>query len=345
MSGVWGTKYNGQFVRIWQVHFYNLIEIIYKNYVMALDTENMVRLLSVEEISRGQIYELAGRTFDDLQPRNREDLAEWLLINRESLGIKSTVRKEDLIESFKRGEDALDKSNQMGITTISRFDPDFPLLLRRMPDGPLILNVKGLVTPLNANEAIAVVGTRDPSEDGKLNAEQIGHRLGEYGINVVSGLAVGTDSAAHIGSLKAGGLTTAVLAHGLDTVYPKENEQLAHKILDGGGSLISEYMIGTKPVIEQFIERNRIIAGLSKGTVVVEADLKGGTMHTARYAMEFGRMLGVYDSPEHKNKPSAAGNEFLLGKDGVLPLRSKEDLKYMADSPALGYSRGYKQKI
>ena len=139
------------------------------------------------------------------------------------------------------------------------------------------------------NKSIAIVGCRDCTEYGKKTAQKFSYNLTQNKINIVSGLAKGIDSEAHLGAIYAKGLTTAVLGNGLDTIYPKENYYLAEKILRNNGAIISEYPMGTKPEKMNFPARNRIISGISDGLLVVEAKKKSGTLITVDFALEQGR--------------------------------------------------------
>lgn len=138
---------------------------------------------------------------------------------------------------------------------------------------------------------MAIVGCRECSNYGKEISEKIAYNLARKNIIIVSGLARGIDTYAHIGTLKAKGKTIAVVAHGLDMIYPKENYNLARLILKCGGAIVSEHPIGVKPIPENFPRRNRIISGLSIGTIVVEAKERSGSLITANYALEQGRSL------------------------------------------------------
>src|SRR3989344_6570469 len=160
-------------------------------------------------------------------------------------------------------------------------DKNFPALLKEIPWSPHGLYMRG--AELNdADKLIAIVGTRKASSHGKKIATQFARSLAENGLTVVSGLALGIDAAAHEGTLEAKGKTIAVLANGLDGIYPRQNEKLAEKILESGGALISEYPIGAPSLAHRFIERNRIVSGLSLGTIIVEAPKESGALATAR---------------------------------------------------------------
>ncbi len=176
------------------------------------------------------------------------------------------------------------------IQEINETDIDYPYLLSEIKDRPKKLYVLGNIEILK-RKSIAIVGCRDCSNYGKEIAGKIAYNLAKKNIIIVSGLARGIDTYAHIGTLNAKGKTIAVVAHGLDMIYPKENYNLAKMIVRSGGAIVSEQPIGAEPIPENFPKRNRIISGLSTGTIVVEAREKSGSLITANFALEQGRNL------------------------------------------------------
>ena len=178
------------------------------------------------------------------------------------------------------------------IDIISIEDKEYPKLLKDIYNPPLTLYVKGNKQILNETN-IAIVGCREATEYGKYVAKNFAFRLSKSGFNIISGLARGIDSYAHIGTIKAKQKTVAVLGNGLDTIYPIENLKLAESILENNGAIISEYPLGTKPEKENFPARNRIISGLCNGVLVVEAKPKSGTMITVDFALDQGRDVFV----------------------------------------------------
>jgi DNA processing protein len=203
----------------------------------------------------------------------------------------------------------------------------FPPLLKEIPDPPSKLFVKGELPPTD-KITIAIVGTRKASEIGLKTARDFARELSLRGIVIVSGLALGIDSAAHQGALEGGSATIAVLGNGLDKIYPAQNEKLAQRIITQGGAMVSEYEPGTPSYKENFIRRNRIISGLSLGVVIIEAPFKSGALATASFAASQGREVFVVPGPI--NHPNYAGSHSLL-RDGARlvtsPLEVIEDLK------------------
>ena len=166
-------------------------------------------------------------------------------------------------------------------------DGEYPQALLLTPDPPPLIYAKGRLELLN-HPAIAIVGSRNATAQGNSTAESFAAALGNAGLTVVSGLAMGIDAAAHRGGLKGTASTVAVIGTGLDKVYPARNRDLAHAIA-GKGLIISEFALGTPPLAANFPRRNRIIAGMSRGTLVVEAALSSGSLITARLANELGK--------------------------------------------------------
>lgn len=212
-------------------------------------------------------------------------------------------------------------ATRAGVDIVTLEDAEYPQWLRTIPDPPLALYVRG--TLLQADEvAIAVVGSRRASIYGLQCAERLGYDLALRGVTVVSGLARGIDTAAHEGALKAEGRTLAVLGSGLARMYPAEHEPLAEKIA-AGGAVLSEYPMRTPPLPHNFPRRNRIISGLSRGVVVVEASQRSGALITVDCALEQGRE--VFAIPGPITSTTSQGTHHLL-KQGARMVTSVEDI-------------------
>ena len=211
-------------------------------------------------------------------------------------------------------------------------DSDYPCALLDIEDPPLMLYALGCIENLTgafarcAEMGVAVVGSRNPTPQGVQNAKQFSEALGQAGLTVVSGLALGIDGAAHEGALSGftgeGLATIAVVGTGLDRVYPKSHLDLAHRIA-GRGLILSEYALGTPPLSANFPKRNRIISGLCKGTLVVEAALKSGSLITARLAVEQGK--DVFAIPGSIHATQARGCHALI-KQGAKLVESAQDI-------------------
>jgi len=210
-------------------------------------------------------------------------------------------------------------------------DPDYPALLENIKDPPLGLYVKGSADVLSL-PSLAIVGSRNPTQGGIGNARRFAEHLANSGFVITSGLAEGIDAAAHEGALAAAGGTIAVTGTGIDRVYPARHRELAHRIA-AAGAIVTEYPPGTPPRRQHFPERNRIISGLSVGTLVVEAARRSGSLITARLAAEQGRE--VFAIPGSIHNPLARGCHRLI-RDGAKLIETAEDI--MAElAPIVGH--------
>lgn len=225
------------------------------------------------------------------KPENIWKLDDELLsqiLNKEQIGILTN-------EIYKQNLDRYEEyMNEHKIKMITIYDKKYPEKLRNIYDPPVVLYIRGNEKILN-QKSIAIIGSRQCSQYGQEIAKEFAYNLSKYNINVISGLARGIDTFAHIGAVNAKKTTIAVVGNGLDVMYPKENEKLQEKIIENGGAIISEYPIGTKTEKMNFPARNRIISGLSDGVVVVEAGLRSGTLITVEFALEQGK--NVYAIP------------------------------------------------
>lgn len=199
----------------------------------------------------------------------------------------------NLIENARAEADRqVDRSISIGARIISGFDAEYPKLLSRTKDDPQILFVKGKLAE-DAEKSITVIGTREPTEHGKIIVDRITSFFVSEGWSIVSGLALGCDALAHAATISTEGHTVAVLAHGLHTIAPKRHQKLADKIIDTGGALVTEYKFDQEPMPNQFVKRDRIQSGFSQGVVMVQSDVVGGSLHASRAAIEYGRWLAV----------------------------------------------------
>lgn len=188
------------------------------------------------------------------------------------------------------------------IKMITIYDKNYPQNLRNIYDPPVVLYVKGNVEALD-KPAIAIIGSRICSNYGKQVAKEFAYSLSRHNINIISGLAKGIDTYAHVGTIQAKKTTIAVIGNGLDIIYPEENKKVFQKIIETGGAVVSEYIVGTKPEKMNFPARNRIISGLAAGVLVVEASQKSGTFITVDFALEQGK--NIYAIPGNiKNNTS-----------------------------------------
>lgn len=218
-----------------------------------------------------------------------------------------------------QAENEIAVATKLGARVIAACEPDYPLPLSAIEDAPPVIAVRGDASLLG-RPGIGVVGSRNCSLNGRRFAQKLAQDLGRAGYVVVSGLARGIDTAAHEGGLATG--TIACVAGGVDVVYPKENQKLYDAICETG-AVVSECAPGTQPLAQHFPKRNRIITGLSLGAVVIEANLKSGSLISARTASEQGR--DVFAVPGFPADPRSAGTNALI-RDGAILVRGAEDI-------------------
>ena len=211
---------------------------------------------------------------------------------------------------------------ERGIRVLLAEDPGFPQELREIPHPPFALYIRGIL-PDPKTARLAIVGTRRATPDGKTTARRFSAALARAGAAVVSGLAFGIDAAAHEGCLDADGTTIAVLPGGLNEIYPRNNARIAERILGAGGAIVSEYPPGEPAYPARFLERNRIVSGLSRGVLVIEAPERSGSLATARFAIEQNRDVFVVPGPV--THPHFRGSHGLI-RDGAELVRGPEDI-------------------
>lgn len=217
---------------------------------------------------------------------------------------------------------------------ISSFRPDttgYPELLRMTPSPPETIYVSGEIK--NADTlAVAIVGSRTASAYGKKTAETFAFELAKQGVTIVSGLARGIDTVAHLSALNAGGRTIAVIGSGLDIIYPPENDDLARQIVKNG-ALVSEFNPGTKPLPENFLQRNRVVAGLSLAVIIIEGRRRSGTLSTARHAAEAGRE--VFAVPGPIDSPLSEAPLYLIEQGAQVAKSPEQVLDYIKSAKAM----------
>ena len=252
-----------------------------------------------------------------------EELFDASLTELEGLGLPASSA-QFLFEGKARAaaEDEMRRVTEAGGSVLTPEDAGYPERLGEIYDPPAVLWIRGRVELL-ARPGIAVVGTRHPSPYGAGMAEMLSRDLAHRRLTILSGMARGVDTAAHKGALDAGGKTVAVWGTGIDVIYPKENKKLAENIVASGGTIVSEYPLGTFPAPQNFPIRNRILSGMSIGVLVVEAAEHSGTRITARLAMEQDR--DVYAVPGNVTNKNAWGPNTLI-KQGAKLTATWEDV-------------------
>lgn len=237
-------------------------------------------------------------------------------------GIRENIAKKIADREFAADpETELKNLQKHGGRIITYWDPSYPLLLREIPSPPIILYIKGIDIPGDL-DFVAVVGSRNPTQYGLKAAELIGFGLASRGVGVVSGMARGIDSAAHRGCLRGKGFTVAVLGTGIDVVYPASNRKLFDRIVENG-AVITEFPMGSPPEPKHFPIRNRIISGLSRGVVVVEATKKSGSLITASFALDQDRE--VFAVPGSIGSFKSTGTHHLI-KQGAKLVENADDV-------------------
>jgi DNA processing protein len=253
--------------------------------------------------------DLLQKTKTDIEAIIKHPLEVWQDIN--------TIRKQ--------AECDMETARFKGINWVTWHSPAYPPLLREIYDPPVLLFFRGIL-PNPEMPLAAIVGTRRPSSPSAAQAFDIARGLAQGGISVVSGLALGIDAMAHRGNIEGGAPTVAVLGSGLDHVYPASNRGLARRVLETGGALLSEYPPGIGPRKWNFPARNRIISGLSRGVVIVEAPQKSGALITARFALDQNRELWVASNGIVNGMPVDRRGTIKLAEDGAGIIHNASDI-------------------
>ena len=272
-----------------------------------------------------------------------KELANWIMLaeykkitNKKKIELLHTYKNINEICSIfnLNQEEKIDKyikyMQEKNIQVISYHDKDYPQQLKNLYDAPIVIYAIGNCRILNRKNKIAVIGARKASNYGINIARQIGFFLSKNNIHTISGLALGIDVNSHLGVLKensvnsTSGRAIAVIGNGLDNIYPYQNREIAKKIINNGGCIISEYIVGTKPLKNNFPARNRLISALSDKLVVVEAENeKSGTMITVDFSLELGKE--IYVVPGNINNKMSVGTNRLI-KDGAKIITEFNDI-------------------
>ena len=281
------------------------------------EKEKIIVFLSREEISNKKIENI----LDVAQGFSFEELCK----NGEMQKILSADEFQKIVQKFDRleFENSLKNIKNSGITILTIYSKNYPKRLIDLPDRPLVLYAKGDLSLLD-KPAVSIVGTRMPTNYGRIVTEKFAGTLAEAGLVVISGLCYGVDEIAHKKTLEVGGKTIAVVGSGFNNIYPSKNTSLAKEIAEKG-LLLSEYTPSFVPKRYTFPQRNRIVAGLSDGVLITEAGMKSGTVHTKEFALEYGKDVfavpgNVYSEkselPNHLIKTAQA--ECVLSADDIL---------------------------
>ena len=262
-----------------------------------------------------------------------DNILYWIWLSKLNVNNKLELLEkyktpENIWKVSKKGKDKdilkryLEYMQKHNINMINIYDKEYPEKLKHISNPPIVLYIKGNKEILSS-KTIGVIGCRLCSEYGKITASHISYDLAKNDICVISGLARGIDTYAHMGAIAGKGKTIGVIGCGLDIVYPKENKMLFNKIIETEGAIISEYVVGTKPEAKNFPERNRIISGLSDGIAVIEARERSGTFITVDFALEQGK--NIYAVPGNITSFSSEGTNELI-KQGAKVLTNVKDI-------------------
>jgi DNA processing protein len=283
-------------------------------------TETMLRLAIVPGMGPARTTALLARfgTAERALGASAAQIAEVPGIGRE---FARRVAAAGTAEGWERARAALDALDRVGARVITQADAAYPQAFRTLPDPPFVLYALG-DAHLMSEPAIGIVGTRAPTDYGRQVASRLAYELARAGYGIASGMARGIDAAAQAAALDAGGATVGVLGHGIDRIYPPENERLFLRVRERG-LLISEMSPGEEPLAGNFPRRNRLIAALSAGVLVVEMGEKSGARHTVEFALELGKE--VFAIPGPIGSPMSAGTNQLL-KEGARLVTSAQDI-------------------
>lgn len=280
------------------------------------ESEAMAVLVSAQQISYGQREQALGAAGSALSLLADPYAQEEILSAAGAAALRTALEKADRM---------LVRLREDGVHLITRDSAQYPSRLVNTARGPHLLFCKGN-PELNDPIAVSIVGTRRADHYGLRHTRRIARELAEKGACIVSGLALGVDAAAHWGALDAKGRTVAVLGSALDKLYPEENRKLMETILANGGSVISEYPPGTAPTRYSFVQRNRIVAGMSLGVLVTQAPHKSGALSTVNYALEEGRE--VFALPGDIDRFGSQLPNKLIG-EGAHPAATAQDILSM----------------
>lgn len=297
---------------------------------MALSKEMILTLQQLKGIGNKTIFKIC-----ESEKSSITDIDEVYNVLKKQKGKKfENLVKDDIIEANGYAKRIIEKSEEANIGLISYYDVSYPDILKRTIDEegrldpPLLLWYRGDISIIGL-PAIVVIGTREATPEGISGGTYIAGEFAKQGLNIVSGLAIGCDTCGHRGALNVGGKTTAFLANGLnhDSIYPSENQELAEEIVNKGGLLLSEYSIGQTVNRYSLVARDRLQAGLSLATLVIQTGIKGGTMHAATTTLKAGKPLYTmkFKDESTNNHEKCLGNAHLV-KQGARYISGNDNI-------------------
>lgn len=294
-----------------------------------------------EIITLNQLFGVGSKLLYQVEKQHGDTLLQRLsachVFIKEN-GRNIPIEQRHISQAEQQAEWILQQSQAQNIRLLSYYDDKFPTSLKEItnvkgePDHPFLLYYKGDLSALHY-PCVAIVGTRHPTVQGKRASYYLAEQFAKEELCIVSGLALGCDSYGHQGALSVGGRTIAFLANGLDTIFPPENRRLAQNIINNKGLLLSEYPIGTPFSKYNFISRDRLQAGMSLATIVIQTGTEGGTMHVANATLNAGKKLFVchFNDEVTRNAIITQGNK-LLAQQGAIYLKGSDDLHLIANS-------------
>lgn len=297
-------------------------------HIMALTTTQLLALMQLPGVGKKTVLKIREKVNGVIDDRSLIDVLLAAKVLKKTPAGKIPFEMADLNDAIRQAEDLLEATNRQNMVTLSYDEPDFPETLRQAVDDEgrwdpaLVIFCQGNLELLK-RPGIAVIGTRRVNPTAVTAGKVLSSGFAARGLVVVSGLALGSDTAAHEGALVgAPGATIAVLGNGLDTIYPKENQGLAQRIVDEGGLLLTEYPLGTKANRFTLVARDRLQAALSRATVVLQSSINGGCYHAARATVALKRPLYAvrYSDPVFDASQETAGNRDLMATYGAQPI-------------------------
>lgn len=305
-----------------------------------LTTLQVIALSLLDRVGNKTVMRI-GEVLDEKQINisTPNDMFDFLVMAKERKLVSRLPEftLEDVAQKFVIAQRVINESEAAGIHAVSYQDADYPKQLLKTidetgkPSAPIILYYKGDISTASL-PGFAIIGTREPTSEGERSGEFLAGEFAKRGFNIVSGLAIGCDTCAHQGALKVNGKTTAFLAHGLTTVYPPQNEELAKRIVENGGLLMSEYPIGTSLSPYNLVARDRLQAGLAMATLVIQTGEKGGTMHAALTTLKANKPLYAvqFKDSDTNNHEKCLGNAFLV-KRGAKYISGSDNLDEISE--------------
>lgn len=286
------------------------------NILITLSKINGINLETINKIPDSEIFSL----------KNEADIFNFINSNA-AFNDHANRSFDEIKKAYNIAQLIKEGCKKAKIEIVTKFDDKYPERFKKLSNYPPFFYAKGNCSILKKT-GIAIIGTRFPSDKGKAWGRKLSEVITGKGYTIISGLAAGCDSCAHIGCLRAGGETVAVMPTHLNNIYPSQNKKLFHDILDNNGCVISEYELGHPMNQNDFILRDRLQAALAVGTIVIEAGITGGTMHAVNTTLQLKRPLAFlkFTEEHYAEFENASANKSFLENDKALPIASSSDI-------------------